>query len=288
MIMNKMFHNIDNYLLRQSKYFNLVSSIVQIVILGFVDYSIGYKLSFSIFYIIPIMLSTWYISSSAGIFMSLLAAAAWLTADLTSGNVYHNTLTPFWNCGVRFSFFLVITILTASVKKKLEQEEALADTDYLTGIKNSRSFYEHLQSESLRSMRYHRPFTLAYIDIDNFKQINDSFGHDVGDEVLKIFSKVMHENIRQSDIISRLGGDEFAALFPETNFDASEAIIQNLLPILRKAITDNGWPVTFSIGAVTFEGPLDSLREMVKKVDDLMYRVKKTGKNNIVHIECFQ
>lgn len=281
-----MFRNIDNCLVRQSRFFLVMLSFVQLAVLGFIDYSIGPEISFSLFYIIPVLTATWYISRPAGIFISILAAAVWFTADLVSGHVYNNVLVPFWNAGVRMSFFLVITLLTALVKQKLELEETLADTDYLTGLKNSRSFHEHVEYETVRSRRSKRPFTLAYIDIDNFKYVNDTFGHDRGDEVLQAVSKVIRDNVRQSDIISRQGGDEFAGLFPETDFKASEKIIDNLVPILNGAIQEKGWSISFSIGAVTFVKPLDTVREMIKKVDDLMYTVKRTGKNNIVHIEC--
>ena len=279
-----MFRAIDSYLLRKPKFFVLLVAVSLIVVLGFIDHSIGSQISFSVFYTAPVLLATWYCNRSAGIFLSFLAAAVWLAADLTSGHEYAHILIPFWNAMVRMGFFLLITILIALVKKKLALEEALADTDFLTGLKNSRSFNEHLEVEAVRSRRYQRPFTLAYLDLDNFKHINDTYGHSTGDEVLQTVSKTMREHVRQSDIISRLGGDEFAGLFPETDFQAAEKIIHNLMLILTEAMTSRQWPITFSIGAVTFVQPLDSVREMIKKVDDLMYRVKKSGKNNVVHI----
>lgn len=171
------------------------------------------------------------------------------------------------------------------MRVKLELEERLADTDFLTGVNNSRSFYEHVESERVRAGRYGRPFTIAYIDIDNFKVINDTYGHDAGDQALQEVARAIQENVRQSDVIGRLGGDEFAGLFPEAGFEASRAILQNLMPILTGAMKHHNWLVTFSIGAVTFMKPMDTVRDMIKQVDGLMYRVKKLGKNNIMHIQ---
>ena len=175
--------------------------------------------------------------------------------------------------------------MTSLIKSKLAQEEALADTDYLTGLKNSRSFYEHVEKEAVRSRRYGRPFTMAYLDLDNFKFINDTMGHDTGDEVLRSVAAIIKDNLRQSDVSSRLGGDEFAVLFPETNYNAAEAIIKNLVPLLSGSMTSNSWPVSFSIGAVSFVTTMSTVREMIKTVDDVMYEVKKSGKNNIIHRE---
>ena len=280
-----MFQLIDTYLSGRSKPFLIGFSAMFVLIMGSIDHLTGSQISFSVFYIFPILLATWYVNKSTGMYISTLAAIVWLIADLTTGYVYRYFLIPYWNACVRLTFFLVITILTSLIKSKLAQEEALADTDYLTGLKNSRSFYEHVASEAVRSQRYGRPFTMAYVDLDNFKFINDTMGHDTGDEVLRSVAAIIKDNLRQSDVSSRLGGDEFAVLFPETNYHAAEAIINNLVPLLSGSMTSNNWPVSFSIGAVSFVTPMSTVRQMIKTVDDVMYEVKKSGKNNIIHRE---
>jgi len=280
-----MIHSINNFLIRQSKLSLIVLSIIFVLVLGMIDHISGAELSFAVFYIAPILMSTWYHGRNLGIFISVFAALTWLTADLSSGHEYSHSIIPLWNCLVRFGFFIVISLMVNIIRIRLEMEEALADTDYLTGLKNSRSFYEHVEAESLRSRRYRRPFTLAYIDLDNFKYINDAMGHDAGNDVLQKVAKTIRENVRQSDVISRLGGDEFAALFPETGSKAAGAIIRNLMPLLSEAMQSSKWPITFSVGAVSFPKPLNTVREMIKTVDDLMYEVKKSGKNNVIHRE---
>ena len=96
---------------------------------------------------------------------------------------------------------------------------------------------------------------------------------------------VIKDNLRQSDVSSRLGGDEYALLFPETDYNGAESIIHNLLPVLSGSMTSNNWPVSFSIGAVSFVTPMSTVSEMIKTIDDVMYEVKKSGKNNIIHRE---
>jgi diguanylate cyclase (GGDEF)-like protein len=133
----------------------------------------------------------------------------------------------------------------------------------------------------LRAKRYDRPFTLAYIDLDNFKQINDKFGHSVGDEVLKLVAATIQSNLRQTDIIARLGGDEFAIFLPESNTESAKNSINKIRSLLLKSMEENKWEVTFSIGVITFHEFSYTLDEVIQKADNLMYSVKINGKNNI-------
>ncbi len=158
----------------------------------------------------------------------------------------------------------------------------MAHTDVLTGLANNRAFYEQVDHEAERSRRYRHPLTIAYFDLDNFKTVNDQHGHDTGDAVLRMVGQVLKERVRKTDIVARLGGDEFADLFPETDYEEARSLTQNIRPHLLDAMKQNKWPVTFSIGTLVFSKPLDSTREMIKAADNLMYRVKKGGKNNIL------
>jgi len=274
---------INNYFHSAAKSLLLLLSLLILLILGFVDYITGEEISFSLFYIIPISLVTWYISMRAGLLTSICAAAIWFIADLKTGHSYSHFLVPIWNSTVRLVFFIIVSSLLSIIKQKLETEERLAGIDYLTGLKNSRAFYELVEIESDRSRRYKRPFTIAYIDLDNFKYLNDTQGHEAGDEALKIISETIKHNVRHLDIISRLGGDEFAIFFPETDFTAAELTIKKIQPMLMAAMKNSNWPITFSIGFITFVKPLATVREMIKMADDLMYSIKKSGKNNIIH-----
>ncbi len=192
-------------------------------------------------------------------------------------------MIPWWNCAIRLGFFLVSLYLLNTIKIRLRDEERDADTDSLTGLPNSRSFYESLQAESSRSARYRHPFTIAYVDLDGFKSINDTLGHAAGDEVLKEVASAIRDFTRRTDTVARLGGDEFVALFPETDFEAAETVIGNLHYRLAEAMRRNGRPITCSIGAATFRAPPENLPDMVKAADDLMYLVKRKGKNGIEH-----
>ena len=135
-----------------------------------------------------------------------------------------------------------------------------------------------------RAARYGRAFTLAYVDLDNSKAVNDLEGHDAGDELLRRIADALRSSTRQTDVLGRLGGDEFAAVLPETSGGATGSVLENLRKQLIRAMAKGGWPVTFSIGAVTFETPIDTSREALRVADAAMYTVKRSGKDGIHHL----
>jgi diguanylate cyclase (GGDEF)-like protein/PAS domain S-box-containing protein len=165
------------------------------------------------------------------------------------------------------------------LRAALENEKNVSRVDFLTQIANRRAFSEILQLEIKRSRRYRRPMTLAYLDLDNFKQVNDQFGHDTGDELLRLTAQTLRANIRATDTIARLGGDEFALLLPETDHQPACAVIAKLRGILLETIEARHHAVTLSVGLATFAAPGDSIDEVIKIADDLMYSAKNQGKN---------
>jgi diguanylate cyclase (GGDEF)-like protein len=157
----------------------------------------------------------------------------------------------------------------------------LARTDYVTGAVSIRYFYELMQIEMNRAKRYGRPFTLAYIDLDNFKAVNDRLGHSTGDRVLRAVTEAICRQVRPVDRVARLGGDEFALLLPETDDEAAKTVINRIHASLVDEMLRNGWMVTFSMGVVTFREIPKTVDDVVKMADDLMYSVKDTGKNGV-------
>jgi len=171
--------------------------------------------------------------------------------------------------------------LRQAQESALEMEKTLSRSDPLTGLANRRAFYETTEAERKRAGRYGRPLSLAYIDLDNFKQVNDQSGHDTGDRVLIRVADIMRKNIRAEAVAARLGGDEFALLLPEAGHAAASVVIQKMHRSLTAAMEENNWPVTFSVGMVTYDKPPESANEMVQAADELMYTVKHEGKNRI-------
>jgi diguanylate cyclase (GGDEF)-like protein/PAS domain S-box-containing protein len=169
----------------------------------------------------------------------------------------------------------------ALLSEALAREKDDARLDFLTRIANRRAFYEIAFTESARARRYGRSLTLIYLDLDNFKQVNDTYGHEVGDELLIEVAATIRSNVRTTDTVARLGGDEFALLLPETDQDAALLVTNKLREVLLNSMQRKNWPVTVSIGLVTFSTPPESVEEMVKQADAVMYSVKARGKNSI-------
>ncbi len=254
-------------------------SVFSTLALGITDYLTGYEFSFSIFYLPPVIFSTWFVSRKNGLFISVLSAATWGIADITSGHVYIHPIFILWNTLMRLGFFLVAVFAFNELKKSLQREKTFARMDYITGVPNARYFYEMAHSEIERAERYHHAISVAYLDIDNFKQINDNFGHSVGDKLLEEVASVSKKNIRITDMVARLGGDEFAVYFTETDGVQAKNAIDKIRGLLDKTMEHHIWPVTFSIGVVTCHTPGCSVDNLIRAADTLMYDVKNSGKN---------
>jgi len=153
----------------------------------------------------------------------------------------------------------------------------------VTGVANSRAFYDIASMELSRARRYARSLTVSYIDLDNFKYINDHFGHNVGDVVLRVVGQTILRNLRSSDTVARLGGDEFAVLFPETGSDAAQMVLYKIQGLLVAEMQRNAGPISFSIGAVTYVEAAESVDKMIQMADNLMYVAKRNGRNRIEH-----
>jgi len=259
----------------------IILSILLILLVGGVDHLTGFELSFSIFYIIPIALASWYASLNIGIFLSLFSAIIWFVADLLSGHVYSYNIILFWNVLVRLGFFIIVSLLLARMKISFKMVADLADTDGLTGLFNGRAFRESAMKMFEFCGRIKRPTALAYIDLDNFKQINDTFGHTEGDRVLKVVANTLSKYLRNTDIVGRMGGDEFAIVLPDTDRGQAVTVIEKMHLHLKEEIGIHNWPIGFSIGVTVFIVPPKTVDDAIKKADNLMYRVKKAGKGNI-------
>jgi diguanylate cyclase (GGDEF)-like protein len=260
----------------------LAFGLVPLVLIGLVDYITGVEISLSIFYLFPILFITWKMGRKAGILMSVFGAIIWFISDNATTH-YSHFLIPYWNAFVRLGFFLITSFMLSKFKDELEKEKELGRTDELTGVSNSRSFYEIASTEIERSKRHGHILSVAYIDLDDFKSINDSTGHSTGDQLLHQVALIMKQTLRRIDVTARVGGDEFVVLMPETDQETAKIVIERLQKNLLESMKSNGWPVTFSIGVVTFITMPKSVNDMVKEADNLMYRAKEEGKNRILY-----
>jgi diguanylate cyclase (GGDEF)-like protein len=252
-----------------------------VLAIGGLDTLTSYDISLSVLYLLPIILIAWYEGGLPATLLSIFSAITWATSDLVSGHIYSHITVRIWNAITVLGMFLFVAYSITTVKKLFIKEREHADTDDLTGLANIKFFYEQARIEISRSAKYKLPLTLAYIDIDNLRHVNDTLGHIAGDYLLHEVAQIMRSTLRPTDIISRLGGSKFAVLMPETNNENATVIIHKVQKHLLDVVKKNGWPVAFSTGVVTCDGTTYTLDELIAMAEDLMNAARETGKNMV-------
>src|SRR5437763_9549552 len=163
--------------------------------------------------------------------------------------------------------------------------ELLSITDGLTRLYNHRYFQDELARAFEESVRYNRPLSLAIVDIDFFKKVNDTYGHAVGDEVLKCVSNVFKESVRATDLVARYGGEEFAVMMPETELDDAITFAEKIRSIVESTIAHTqAGPLTITVSIGVSAAPRTKARsskELVIHADKALYRAKKNGRNRV-------
>jgi len=261
----------------------LAASLLLAVLVTVVDFLSGQEISFAFFYLVPIGVAAWYGTRWMGFVLAVLSGSAWVAneiIDLTHGKQIYF----YWNAGARIALFLVVAYLLSSLHRQLREASIQARTDPLTGLFNRRHLYERIQSELQRARRYGQPLTFISIDIDDFKAINDQYGHAIGDTVLCGIGQVLLGNTRRTDVPARIGGDEFAVLLIETGSEDGHEAAEKLQRALRERMAELGQVVTCSIGCVTFRTPPQDVDQLFRIVDEQLYAAKRLGKDRIVRM----
>jgi diguanylate cyclase (GGDEF)-like protein len=265
-------------------------ALLSLLVVGYADFITGHELSLSAFYLLPISFVALRFGRLAGVLTAVISAVMETSVHILWGGFYYSrVLIHFWNMGVLMTIYIVIALLISSLVKAYDKERVSARKDFLTGIGNWQAFAELGGREIERAKRYNIVLSLAYIDCDNFKMVNDLFGHETGDRVLREVAATLRENVRAADIVARLGGDEFVILLTDGGgAERAEIAVRKLQDLLLGNMMKNNWHVTFSIGIATFSEPPASIESVVKQADLLMYEVKKTGRNAIKHQVFFR
>ena len=256
----------------------VVAGLVLITAIAYFDYLTGPRVLLSIFYLLPVMLVTWASGSSAcGL---TVAVGAFLVGPIEAAITdfsYVSLPVAIWNGAVRLSVFCVVLLLMARVRTLMSKLEEQALADELTGLANLRALREIVAKEIARSRRFNHPLSLAYLDIDSFKTVNDRAGHEAGDRVLISLASVARATVRSIDTVVRVGGDEFVILMPETGDETARPLVDRLRDAFSRAVKVEGVPVTCSIGLASFRRPPASVDEMLAAADELMYEAKAGG-----------
>ncbi len=232
-----------------------------------------------------------------GVFCALGAPMGWLLLRLTVGGIH-----PFDDirANPELYFYLTVPTLIAfsvfgyrlglkedRLRETNRRLDEMSITDALTGLKNVRYFYNRLKEEIAECARSERPLSVALIDLDHFKRVNDRYGHPVGDQVLTATAAVIASVIRKGETAARVGGEEFAVLLPGSNRDDAHRVgerIRQAVENVRVRLANGRDTVrmTASIGIATAESPVIDMEQLYSMADEALYRAKRRGRNRIV------
>jgi predicted signal transduction protein with EAL and GGDEF domain len=195
--------------------FNFAIVMAAMLLIGYLDYITGNEIRIFPLYFLPLAWTAKVFGRTGAIFASLLATIIWFIAQFLSGREYSHEYIWLINFITQGTAFLMVTLLMSSLRTALGRERELSRTDALTGLLNSRALHEIAGAELALCHRHKRPAVMAFIDLDNFKSVNDTFGHSRGDKLLCQVATVLVSSVRSADVVARIGGDEFAVFLPE-------------------------------------------------------------------------
>jgi len=255
---------------------------VLLLLIGLGDLVTGLNVRLFVLYFIPIAVAGWYLDTRSSLATAVGATLLWVASEVAGGRTVPTAFIWIWNIAAMAAVFGMVAMGVSRMRKDRDYFRRLANHDALTGLLNGPGFRRALTRELERIKRYGHPLTVAYIDLDNFKQVNDAQGHPAGDRLLRQVGQTIGTRIRRLDAAGRLGGDEFAILFPETTPKGGLTAVEELrdaiseAPLIRKSV------VTLSIGLATFfNPPQGGVEEVIQTVDRLMYESKEAGRNRI-------
>ncbi|MBU1237780.1 MAG: GGDEF domain-containing protein [Gammaproteobacteria bacterium] len=232
--------------------------------------------SLRILYLLPLAILAIHVSRRAVLVSGNLVVLAGVVHSIAILDIpEHYCLVQ---CVLAIAAFLMVSYILRIGRQRFMALREVATHDPLTGLNTRAIFRDALEKEIFRQRRYHGTFSLAIIDLDYFKQLNDTRGHDDGDVALQIVARTMEQYTRAADTLGRIGGDEFALLMPSTNQEDCDRVCNLLAERIALAMRKAGYAVSASVGGVTFEhAPVSSI-EAMRAADTAMYQAKARGR----------
>jgi diguanylate cyclase (GGDEF)-like protein len=255
-------------------------SIGALFLLGILRTVTDADFTFTSLAILPVLAISWIGGKNNGLVIAALAAAMWSAADIVSERQFSAQWIPWANAATRLMTYSLVALLTSQIRLQFKREYVHATRDSLTGVLNRRAFFEAGATEVAHPKHDTHSLAVIFLDLDDFKQLNDSKGHDAGDAALRATAKAMLGAVSSCNCVARLGGDEFAVIIPEVEYEAAVEAGRQIYTAVNTSLA-NFPPVTGSIGVAWFEKIDRVFPAMVKAADELMYEVKESGKNNM-------
>lgn len=256
-------------------------ALVAVAGLTLLDYLSGPGVGYAVFYALIVMGATFHAGWVAGGIIAILSSGAGLSARLfySAGDI--TVAEALWNLGNELAVFAALVIALYHGRSLLDRLASQSRMDLLTGVLNTRGILESFERERSRALRNASPLTLAFIDLDDMKRVNDELGHAKGDEMLRTLATSVLSSIRESDVFGRVGGDEFALILPDTDEQDAVKAIQRLRSVINRRTHDRGPYISVSVGVVTFRRDPPVAVDALRAADALMYVAKRAGGNRV-------
>lgn len=249
------------------------------------DLSTGPVMSLTLPYTLIVCFAAWTLGERIGVVTAVATSLITVTVHYVQLRASMPQLGALGPVAVlswlnRLGTACLMVLIVSGLRSTLEMERWRAATDALTGALNKGAFEQAMGRAVAAAQRRGHALVLAYMDLDGFKGVNDSYGHSAGDEVLRAFSEAAAATIRNTDLFARIGGDEFVALLTVPDCDAGDATAEMLHARLSRILFQTGMPVTCSMGAIVLHGcQVGREDDLIALADTLMYEVKRSGKN---------
>jgi diguanylate cyclase (GGDEF)-like protein len=253
------------------------------------------SMAFILIYLLPVVATAWWMDAFCAILVALAASLAWTVAHFNTGQLVSPTLLA-WNSLSRLVVFVGTGWLIAVLRRQRShlaaqaaREHQLACSDPLTELPNWRGFETHLRLALARAARENRSMCIGYVDLDNFKRVNDLHGHAIGNDVLQRLGQLLRETVRGQDLVARIGGDEFALVLDAFDVDRVKRVGQRLVDAvagLGDQLPNSG--LGASVGLVLVSNPdgwAQKTEQLLQLADRAMYQAKQAGKGRLVITE---
>jgi diguanylate cyclase (GGDEF)-like protein len=284
-VVSTTFDSLDASLRRLPDWAIFAIGMAMVVAIAALKITVGHDIPVADFLLVPVAAVGWLARSRVYAYTAAACTAAVTVLIAEAGQAEAPLAGALATAAMRFALYLVVLTVLGAIRRMHDAREREAATDYLTGAVNARAFEKAAAIELERGRRYGRPLSLIYLDLDDFKGVNDTFGHGAGDNVLAELSHVLRCAVRANDLVARLGGDEFAVLMPEANRFSAMAVARRVREEVARVTLPDGRAVRCSMGVACYVWPPESLDALIHDADKLMYAAKERGKDRIESAE---
>jgi len=269
-----------NFLEQQSQRTLVAFAVLITVLLGVFDLQTGVEIHFLLLYLVPIFVTSWFVSREVGVYLALLATLIWFAADSLGGRSYSSAWIAYWNLLMRTAVFVLFAITQAQLRARLVELSHLASRDFLTGLPNGHAFYQLAAKEMDKAFGL-EPMTLVCIDVTGFRWVNHRFGYPTGDQMLCTIAHAIRQHVPRPDLVGRLGGTSFAVLLPNMASDTAHLILQRVQNVLHEERRKYAHPLTFFISAIACTKAPRTVAELMHEAESQMTRIKGGIKDSL-------